>query len=415
MALGTFLPDLINGGVGADSICGLGGNDTLNGLAGNDTLEGNLDNDLIRGGVGEDSLIGGLGQDTLLGGEDNDTLNGNKGKDILNGGAGSDTLNGDTGGDTLNGDTGGDNLNGGAGNDVYIVDSVFDVVNELPNEGIDTIRSSISFVLGNDQEHLVLTDNNLINGDGNSLSNKITGNSNDNILKGFIGNDTIIGGAGIDDMWGGTGNDLYIVDETFELVHEAANQGHDLVKSSATYTLSSSVEDLFLTGNAAIDGTGNITDNTIKGNNADNTLEGLGGDDTLNGGGGNDNLDGGIGDDLLNGGAGSDTLNGGLDNDTLNGGLGNDTFVFSTVDHSPFNSGDTITNFNAAIGEVIDVNDITSGSGSLGAFAAGSTNAQLVGNQFQLDANANGIFDLGDLEVNITNIVGVFAAANVVF
>ncbi len=388
MALGTSLPDLINGGAGDDSLCGLGGNDTLNGRAGNDTLNGGRGNDILDGGRGDDMLYGGAGSDTLYGG---------------------------LGSDTLNGGTGGDNLNGGPGNDVYIVDSVFDVVNELPNQGIDTIRSSVSFVLGNDQEHLVLTGNNPINGDGNSLSNKITGNSNDNILKGFIGNDTLDGGAGIDQMWGGTGNDVYIVDETFDLVHEAANQGHDLVKSSATYTLSSNVEDLFLTGNAAIDGTGNISDNRIKGNNADNTLEGLGGDDTLKGRGGNDSLDGGIGDDMLYGGAGRDTLNGGDGNDTLNGGAGRDTFVFSRVDHSPINFGDTITNFNAAIGEVIDVNDITSGSGSFGAFAAGSTNAQLVGNQFQLDANANGIFDLGDLEVNITNIVGAFAAANVVF
>ncbi|MFM6278987.1 MAG: calcium-binding protein, partial [Dolichospermum sp.] len=88
--------------------------------------------------------------------------------------------------------------------------------------------------------------------------------------------------------------------------------------------LFTNVENLTLTGAAAINGTGNAGNNVIIGNGANNILTGNAGNDTLNGGAGNDNLNGGDGNDLLLGGAGNDTLNGVAGNDTLNGGAGND-------------------------------------------------------------------------------------------
>ena len=48
------------------------------------------------------------------------------------------------------------------------------------------------------------------------------------------------------------------------------------------------VENLTLTGTAAIDGTGNALDNTLTGNTGDNILDGGAGDDTMMGGTGND-------------------------------------------------------------------------------------------------------------------------------
>ncbi|MBI3350385.1 MAG: hypothetical protein HY020_24645 [Burkholderiales bacterium] len=100
-------------------------------------------------------------------------------------------------------------------------------------------------------------------------------------------------------MTGGAGNDSYIVDNAGDTVVEGANGGTDGVQSSVTHTLSANVENLTLTGGAAINGSGNALDNQITGNAAANTLDGGDGNDTLTGGGGADTLLGGNGDDTL--------------------------------------------------------------------------------------------------------------------
>ena len=71
---------------------------------------------------------------------------------------------------------------GGAGNDIYIVDNVGDKVYETTTvggttnaDGIDTVRSSVSYALGSFVEKLMLTGSGTINGTGNSLANSLTG------------------------------------------------------------------------------------------------------------------------------------------------------------------------------------------------------------------------------------------------
>ena len=67
-------------------------------------------------------------------------------------------------------------------------------------------------------------------------------------------------------MAGGAGNDIYVVDNVADVVTEAASAGTDRIDSSVTFTLGANVENLTLTGTAAINGTGNTLNNVLTGN-----------------------------------------------------------------------------------------------------------------------------------------------------
>ncbi|MEP6969541.1 MAG: carbohydrate-binding domain-containing protein, partial [Betaproteobacteria bacterium] len=112
--------------------------------------------------------------------------------------------------------------------------------------------------------------------------------SNGALRFGLVGADLLDGGRGADDMHGGIGNDLYVVDNILDRVFEQEDGGHDIVRASVSYRLSEHVEDLELTGGAAIDGTGNAMQNTLRGNSAANRLDGAAGSDLLVGGAGRD-------------------------------------------------------------------------------------------------------------------------------
>ena len=181
----------------------------------------------------------------------------------------------------------------------------------------------------------------------------LTGNSGANVLTGLAGNDTLNGGAGADTLVGGAGNDTYVVDNAGDVVTENADEGTDTVQAAVTYTLAANVENLTLTGNGNINGTGNALDNVIIGNSGNNILAGLGGSDTLDGGTGTDTASyaasssgvtvslaagtssGGDaqGDTLisienLTGSGLNDTLEGNGANNVLTGGAGTDTVSY---------------------------------------------------------------------------------------
>ncbi len=271
--------DIVIAGDGDDFVSLEGGNDIVFGANGNDMLSGGFGNDLLSGDAGVDKLFGEGGWDQLFGGADDDELWGMDGNDHLNGGAGNDSLAGGDGDDTME---------GGAGNDTYEVDSAADVVTELANAGEDGVRSSITYALGANLENLTLTGTVSINGVGNASNNVMVGNGAANTLRGLAGNDTLDGGKGADVLIGGVGNDTYVIDDAGDQVIEAAGEGVDTVRSRVGVSLGANVENLVLTGIAAINGTGNALDNQIDGNAAANTLAGGRGNDLLSGGGGYD-------------------------------------------------------------------------------------------------------------------------------
>lgn len=217
------------------------------------------------------------------------------------------TETGTAGNDVLTGGAGGDRLAGGYGNDTYVVNSVDDVIVEYAGQGTDLVKSVLSkYVLTANVENLTYIGTGRFDGTGNSLNNLITGGAGNDTLRGGSGKDTLYGGLGDDfldggasrdKMIGGKGNDTYVVNSTGDTVAEKAGEGIDTVESSVTFTLGSNVENLTLTGTAAISGTGNGGNNAITGNGAANVLSGGGGDDTLDGGAGNDTLIGGQGAD----------------------------------------------------------------------------------------------------------------------
>jgi hypothetical protein len=187
-------------------------------------------------------------------------------------------LLGNSGNNRLDGGMGSDLLRGGAGDDLYVVDSDTDRVQELVEQGIDTVLATTSYVLPEHVEHLNLEGVQPINATGNRLPNRLTGNAAANRLD---------GAEGADHMAGQGGNDLYHVDDGGDRVSEAADAGFDVVSSRIDYRLPEHVEGLSLVGTAR-SATGNAANNTLLGNHLANQLNGLDGDDYLAGGGGDD-------------------------------------------------------------------------------------------------------------------------------
>jgi hypothetical protein len=85
-------------------------------------------------------------------------------------------------------------------------------------------------------------------------------------------------------LLGGKVNDAYVVDNLGDKVVENSSEGLDTVRSGIACALPGNVENLVLTGTAAINGTGNGLDNTLTGNSGNNVLAGGLGRDTLTGG-----------------------------------------------------------------------------------------------------------------------------------
>ncbi len=229
---------------GNDAVTGDSANNVLYGFEGNDTLDGKSGADALYGGPGDDIYYvdnagdnvverANAGSDTVFsnvsynipgnveklvltgadavsayGNELANTLVGNDLNNSLFGGGGDDVLTGNGGIDVLDGGQGNDQMAGGTGNDTYYVDSPADLVTEVVGEGIDTVKTALSYVLGANVENLTLLGyNQPLSATGNALDNVLIGNDGDNVIMGLGGRDVLTGGAG-QDTFGGTRAEL---------------------------------------------------------------------------------------------------------------------------------------------------------------------------------------------------------------
>lgn len=95
------------------------------------------------------------------------------------------------------------------------------------------------------------------------------------------------------DIYGGASDDIYRISQSKLQIYELVNYGLDEVRSTASYRLSSDIENLTLVGKKDLYGSGNAAANDLLGNAGDNKISGLGGNDELRGQKGNDVLTGG--------------------------------------------------------------------------------------------------------------------------
>jgi Ca2+-binding RTX toxin-like protein len=344
------------------------GNITGTGNAANDATAGSGSN-TITGNVGNNTLSGLGGADILNGMDGNDTLDGGTGNDSMAGGAGNDTYVVD--GTNMSGTT----VTLGSGDTITEASAAgTDLVNASVSYGLSANVDNLTLTSGNTDNGTGNAIANIITGNG--VANTLTGLDSADILNGGAGDDTLIGGntsisggsggagavgvAGsalfnaaitsvVDTLNGGAGKDTYVIDSVTDIVNEQVSDGGigtnsdnpastttvdtsldtvflNITLGAGTYTLPADVENLMLGGSTGtvgtalsttnlLNGTGNVSANSITGNDGANTLIGGAGVDTLTGGDGADTL---IGGNSLTSGDGV--------NDTLIGGAGNDKY-----------------------------------------------------------------------------------------
>ena len=331
--------DYIDGGSGSDTLDGSSGADKIFGRAGGDAISGGSGGDHISGGTGDDVIVGdsafssteeisvatvepSSSADTISGGAGEDLILGEWGNDRINGGSGNDEIYGGPGDDAIDGGLGDDTMSGGNGNDVFRVDSRKDIIIEQINEGIDTVKSLFTYMLGDNLENLTLIGREAINGTGNEVDNDILGNKFNNRLYGKAGDDYLDGYFGDDFLYGGEGDDTLV-----------GTLGKDrLIGEAGNDTL-----DAGLFSN--IQGINPLYPSTVEAR----YLDGGAGDDKLYGGLGNDNLRGGLGDDTMSGWKGDDVYHvdsvGDNINESINSGV--DT-VFASVNYTLSNHVETL-------------------------------------------------------------------------
>jgi Ca2+-binding RTX toxin-like protein len=112
-------------------------------------------------------------------------------------------------------------INGNSGDDTLIVDNAKYRLVEQADAGTDTVKSTVSYMLDDNVEHLVLIGKANIAGVGTNSDNVLHGNDGNNSLRGLDGGDILSGGKGNDVLVGGEGADVFAF---------ATGYGNDIIK-----------------------------------------------------------------------------------------------------------------------------------------------------------------------------------------
>lgn len=377
--------DVIRGDGAANELRGEAGNDLLEGRGGADHLVGGDDSDTASYESSSAGVTVNLLTNTGTGGDaEGDTfstienLTGSNNADWLTGDDNRNVLTGGRGNDLLGGLGDYDTLIGGLGNDVYFLydatrvlfqgpnfsyfATVFDVINEIAGQGIDTVHvtyvqlSLLDFIngytLGANIENAMIDGTHDFDLYGNELDNTLIGNAANNILDGGDGFDLVsyqsasapvfvdlgpttpqnTGGGGVDTLlnfegiigsafgdvllrgyavtvklFGGAGDDLFH-DHNFGNDFFNGGAGSDTI-SYVTGVADSVVVDLAAGTATSVGGSvntlvsienaeGSQGADILLGDGRANILFGLGGADRLDGRGGIDRMEGGDGNDI---------------------------------------------------------------------------------------------------------------------
>ena len=227
IAAGTTIEHAVTGD-GNDTLTGNGAANRLHGMRGNDTLDGGGGNDHDVRRQGQRHLHRrpvrrrrrrdrrqrhrhGQGRHHLQPRRHGPRQGCHRAPDADRGGAinatgngSANTLTGNGAANTLDGLGSNDTMRGMGGNDTYVVGQSGDVADETGGNGVDLVKSAISFSLANTTrakgsiENLTLTGSAKIDATGNALANILVGNAGANVINGAGGNDRMTGGANAD-------------------------------------------------------------------------------------------------------------------------------------------------------------------------------------------------------------------------
>ena len=368
---GSMHDDMISGGRGGNMLWGLGGNDDLFGDKGKDALFGGAGDDNLDGGDDDDTLEGGPGADTLTGGEDDDTASyagSTMGVSVRlhNSQSKGGDAEGDTWGDTVTVDY---MLPDEDGELQDFTETVPDIVN-LTGSGMADILAGDSrgnTIKGSGGDDKIYGgpgggDDTL---DGGKGADMVFGGHGDDILHGGAGDDMLHGGPGTDDYYGGAGSDMIYAESTDRVINgwyhednlpddvegtaadESTEAGGDPM-SADTVSFAKLMKAVNVPGVNGADPTRwTLEDNTENVENLIGTSE----DDFLGGDDGDNVIEGGDGADDQDGDDGSDTVS------YRNSDRGVTVTVGATGSASGGHAqGDTIVNFESAIGSAHDDN-----------------------------------------------------------